>query len=203
MDSSLLKPLVWQLRRWHRRQGWPLWVGAALLCTTFGVLTATMQMRTQVRLLRAEAPAQVQTVLPPRPIETGSADSLAKFYASLPPEAERFVLVKRLLLLADDNDVLPPAADYRLVAEPMTRLVRYQIGLPVAGDWRSVQAYVMQALNQMRFLTLDSLLLQREGADSPIVEGKLQFSVLMLRSAARDETPRNLESEGRQDGERN
>lgn len=198
MDRAWVNLAVWQARRLHRRFGWPLWIGLSLIVIAIGLATAIMQTRAKLQAVRAETVAELKAEPPRRPLEAVSAESLAEFYASLPEEAERFVLLKRLLLLAEDNGVLPPAADYRLVAEPMTRLVRYQIGLPVQGEWSKVQDFVVGALNQMRFMTIDSLLLQREGGDSTVVEGRVQFSVLMVRSAPRDGVRKDLEGEGRE-----
>lgn len=197
MDRAWLTLAAWQARRLHRRFGWPLWLGILLIATAIGLAAAIVQTRAQVQALRAGTAAELKAEPPRRLVEAVSAEGLAEFYASLPEEAERFVLLKRLLLLAEDNGVLPPAADYRLVAEPMTRVVRYQIGLPVQGEWSKVQDFVVGALSQMRFMTLDSLLLQREGGDSALVEGKVQFSVLMVRSAPLDEVRRDSDGEGR------
>jgi len=203
MDRTHLSLTIWQAQRLHRRFGWPLWIGLLLVATALGLSAAAVQLRTQVHALRAVAATTRNTEPRPPQMEAVSAESLAAFYSSLPDEAERFSLLKRLLLQAEDNGVLPPAADYRLVAEPMTRLVRYQIGLPVKGEWNKVQDFVIGALSQMRFLALDSLLLQREGGDSATVEGRVQFSVLMVRSAPGDDVRTNSGREGRQDGEHN
>jgi hypothetical protein len=52
------------------------------------------------------------------------------------------------------------------------------MSLPVKGDPRAVQGFIVDALNGMRMLTLDAVSFRREAPSATEVEARLQFSLV-------------------------
>jgi hypothetical protein len=180
MGSIGLAWFRWQVLRLQRRWGWPLWFGLAV-----GVLAATLgylawQMDVEAKRLGAfrNGTARVE---PPRPTKPVTESELKTYYAALPHEEERFALVKRVLLAAEKHGVLPQQADYKLEAEAQTKVVRYQMSLPLKGDFGKIQAFLVDVLNDNRSVAIDSLNVKRESVERGDVEARVQFSVLMVQ----------------------
>ncbi len=180
MVGQALAVLRWQALRLHRRRGWPLWAGALLaaLVAWFGCQAWLLGNEARrLATLRSDAP-RVEPARPGRPV---TEDELKRYYEALPHEGERFTLVKRLLLAAEKNGVRPQQADYKLEAEPLTRVVRYQVTLPLKGDFGRIQAFVADALNENRSVAIDAFSARREAGEHGEVEARVQFSVLMSK----------------------
>ncbi|PPD18607.1 MAG: hypothetical protein CTY27_01280, partial [Methylotenera sp.] len=59
-------------------------------------------------------------------------------------------------------------------------LARYEIVLPVTGQYTQIRQFIAQVLHQLPALALSDMQLKRENAQSPLVEAQLIF-VLMLK----------------------
>lgn len=177
---SLIR-LRWEGLRLYRRYGWPLPVVVltAVLAVIIG-WQGGLRSR-EGNALAAELAHGASRPLQ-RPVEQYSADSLQQFYQSLPAEGERFAFLKAILLAAEKHRVLPPSADYKLRREPHTRLVRYQLTLPVEGRWGDMQGFLKTVLSAHRSAVIDALSLKRDGGDAERIEGRLRISILMVRT---------------------
>lgn len=180
MGGKTVAFLHWELLRLQRRWGWPLWFGVVLTVTA-------CWCGYQVWLLDAEAKrlATFHNGLPqverPRPSKPVSENDLASYYEALPHEEERFALVNRVLQSAEKQGVLPKQVDYKLEAESLTKVVRYQLLLPLKGDFSAIQAFLVEVLNDNRSLVIDSLSIKREAVERADLEARVQFSILMVK----------------------
>ena len=132
--------LRWQVQRVNRRWGWPLWAGFGLIAAVLVLTYLTWQLETESNRLSAFRRGGAQAEVP-RPKKPVTENELGAYYESLPHEEERFSLVKRVLMTAEKHGVLPHQADYKLEAEALTRVVRYQLSLPLKGDFGRMQAF--------------------------------------------------------------
>lgn len=172
--------LRWQFARLQRRWGWPLWAALAMLAAIAVLGSLVWQLEAESKRLGAFRNGIVQPE-PPRPRKPVTESDLKSYYDMLPHEEERFTLVKRVLLAAEKHGVLPQHADYKLEGEAMTRVVRYQMSLPLKGDFSRIQAFLVDALNENRSLAIDSISLRRETVERSDVEARVQFSILMVQ----------------------
>ncbi len=170
--------LRWQFIRLHRRWGLAFWLAVILGGGTLLLGFLSWRLQAEAERLAAFRNGVVR-VDPPRPKAPVTERELQSYYSVLPHEEERFALVKRVLIAAERNGVLPQHADYKLETEPMTKVVRYQMSLPLKGDFARIQAFLVEVLNDNRSLAIDALNVKRESAERGDVEAQVQFSVLM------------------------
>ena len=114
-------------------------------------------------------------------------DDITKFYARFPNGAS---LPKWLSLInetAAEQGLLLNRGDYKLTqikASPINsksgQLSRYEIVLPVTGQYSQIRQFVAQVLYQMPALALSEMQIKRENTLSPTVDARLVF-VLMLQ----------------------
>lgn len=170
----------WQFVRLQRRWGWPLWLALLLATATLVLGVLSWQLAAEAKRLGAFR-SGVAHAEPPRPKKPVTENELKTYYAALPHEEERFSLVKRVLMAAEKHGVLPQQADYKLEPEPLTKVVRYQMSLPLKGDFGKIQSFLIEVLNDNRSLAIDSLNVKRESVERGDVEARVQFSVLMVQ----------------------
>ena len=114
-------------------------------------------------------------------------DDITKFYARFPNGAS---LPKWLSLLnetAVKQGLLLNRGDYKLTQIKATQikanpgqLSRYEIVLPVTGQYSQIRQFIAQVLYQMPALALSEMQIKRENTLRPTVEARLVF-VLMLQ----------------------
>ena len=114
-------------------------------------------------------------------------DDITKFYARFPNGAS---LPKWLSLINETalkQGLLLNRGDYKLTqikASPINsksgQLSRYEIVLPVTGQYSQIRQFVAQVLYQLPALALSEMQIKRENTLAPTVDARLVF-VLMLQ----------------------
>ena len=114
-------------------------------------------------------------------------DDIAAFYARFPNGAS---LPKWLSLInetAVEQGLLLNRGDYKLTqikASPINsksgQLSRYEIVLPVTGQYSQIRQFIAQVLYQLPALALSEMQIKRENTLAPTVDARLVF-VLMLQ----------------------
>ena len=114
-------------------------------------------------------------------------DDITKFYARFPDGAS---LPKWLSLISESavkQGLLLNRGDYKLtqikstpIKSSLGQLSRYEIVLPVTGQYSQIRQFIAQVLYQMPALALSEMQIKRENTLSPTVEARLLF-VLMLQ----------------------
>ena len=113
-------------------------------------------------------------------------EQIKRFYAQF-PAAETLPNCLRLI----DNIALKQRltlnrGDYKLtqiksLQSNQATLARYEIVLPVTGQYVQIRQFIAQVLHELPALALSDLQLKRESAQSPSVEARLIF-VLLLKN---------------------
>ena len=115
----------------------------------------------------------------PRPIVAPPPVALAD---RLPSPSEAPEGVARLFAAATHAGLSLEQGTYRPAGEQGAGLRRYQITLPVTGDYPAIRAFLAEALERQPGLALDSLALSRETFASAEVKARLGLT-LYLREA--------------------
>ena len=92
------------------------------------------------------------------------------------------MLVRRLLLLAERQGVMLQQVDYKLEPEKLSHVSRYQLTLPLRGEYARIQSFLIDALNENRSVVIDSLSIKRESSERGDVDARIQLSIMMVRS---------------------
>ena len=119
-------------------------------------------------------------------------DDITKFYARFPDGASLPKWLNLINETAVKQGLLLNRGDYKLTQIKSTQtkstqikpnpgqLSRYEIVLPVTGQYSQIRQFIAQVLYQMPALALSEMQIKRENTLSPKVEARLVF-VLMLQ----------------------
>ena len=103
----------------------------------------------------------------------------------LPPHDAIPDQLKQLINLAEKNGVMLVQAEYKPQAEVDAGFLRYQIVLPVKAAYPSIQTFMLNALQALPTLTLESVAFKRDRIESAEVEARIHFMLLVKKPAAK------------------
>ena len=179
--------LQWEAQRLWRTLGWPCAIGAACLAlAAFALRQGDALAARQQQLAAQLAAAARQSALPPTAITLDAdADSLAAFHAYLPAHDSIPDQLKALLEVAQKSGVTLAKADYKPQEDGNTAFLRYQITLPVHAEYAQLQTFIVDALQVLPTLTLDSVLFKREQIEAGEIDARIQFILLVKKAEVR------------------
>jgi hypothetical protein len=175
----------WELRRAWRRLGAPAAIGIAALLCAAGAWWHAHTLARHLPALQTRLAAATQSATLPLAAAPTAADGLAAFYAHLPPHAAIPEQLQTLVQIADKHQVPLAKAEYKAQMEPRAGFLRYQITLPVKAGYAATQAFMLEALQALPALTLDSVAFKREKTASSEVEARIQFMLLVRKAEGR------------------
>jgi hypothetical protein len=186
MKLPSLPQLFWNARRHIHRIGWAGTTAVVIFSGT-GVLALLVLMpaREQLRLaqgdvadLRAQAGIAGRAV---RPAVFGTTEQLSEFYRAFPARAAMPDSMEALYAAAGEHHISLERGEYRLIAVKGEYLTRYELVLPVKGDYVSIRKFVVQALVDVPTLALDNITFSRQKVDEPAVDAELRFTLYLGR----------------------
>jgi hypothetical protein len=160
--------------------GWLLVAGLLFLLVAVALQYLGVDVASaQVAQLRSETAAlRQQAARKPDPAETAARQNAA-FYAALPTTAGGLESVALIHHSASENQVQISTADYRMLPQGNTQLLRYQITLPARASYVALRAWMADVLNQMPGAVLEELTFKREEAESDEVQALLRLTLIM------------------------
>jgi Tfp pilus assembly protein PilO len=172
----------WTLRRWLIRLRWPGLLGVALLVCAAAVAVFSIQStRHRLQELNREAAAMASR-LGARGTQAAPAtgrSQLSNFYAFFPLTANLPELLGRIHRSARQHGLVLEKGEYRLARELDFRLARYQVTLPVRGDYAEVRGFVDDVLEAVPASALDELTMKREGTEQPELEARVRLTLFL------------------------
>ncbi|MGK5046760.1 type 4a pilus biogenesis protein PilO [Janthinobacterium sp. GB4P2] len=179
--------LQWEAQRLWRSLGWPCAIGAACLAlAAFAMQQSDALAERQQQLAVQLAAAARQSALPQAAVTLDAdADSLAAFHAYLPAHDSIPEQLKALLEVAQKSGVTLAKADYKPQEDGNTAFLRYQITLPVKAEYAQLQTFIVDALQALPTLTLDSVLFKREQIEAGEIDARIQFILLVKKTEVR------------------
>jgi len=180
--DAVARLVLWRLQRAVRGTGWAAIGGVALaLFAAIFFVSSVMPLQDEVTGLRARVKRlQAKQVLQPEPAH--AVDKLGAFYEALPLAQQAADVVRRLHTLARDAGLVLDHGEYRPVTDPSSKLVRYQIVLPVKGNYLQVRQFLAQAMRDTPGLALDGIGFQRQAGESGL-EAQLRLTVYLRAGA--------------------
>lgn len=172
----------WEARRLLRRLGWPALLAASCLAVACAGWWHAQTMAAQQVLLLARIAAASSTPAVPASPPPDTDERIKPTQASLPPHEALPEQLQLLMQVARDSGISLAKADYKPQQEVRANVLRYQITLPVKAKFSNVQRFIVNALQSMPTLTLESVTFRRERIESGTVEARIQL-VLLVRKA--------------------
>ncbi|WP_300751190.1 type 4a pilus biogenesis protein PilO [Janthinobacterium sp.] len=179
--------LAWEAARAWRKLGWPGAIGIACMALAAFAMQQAGELAARQQQLTAQlAAAAKQAALPQAAIRLDAdADSLAAFHAYLPAHDTIPEQLQQLLEVAQKSGVTLAKADYKPQEDGNTAFFRYQISLPVKAEYAQLQAFIVDALQALPTLTLDSVLFKREQIEAGEIDARIQFILLVKKPEVR------------------
>ena len=121
--------------------------------------------------------------------EQTTPEQIKRFYTQFPasdtlPNCLRLIdniaLKQRLTLNRGDYKL----TQIKSLQSNQATLSRYEIVLPVTGQYVQIRKFIAQVLHELPALALSDLQLKRESAQSPSVEARLMFVILLKNNSA-------------------
>ena len=173
---------AWTVKRASIKLRWPGLAGLGLVLFTAALTTLGIQPeRRRLHALNDEV-ANISSRLGQRGAVNASASGrsqLSNFYAFFPLTENVPELLGRIHRAAMQNQLLLKKGEYKLSREAEFRLARYEVTLPVSGDYARVRGFVNDVLEAVPSAALDELALKRESVDQPELEARVRFSLFL------------------------
>jgi Tfp pilus assembly protein PilO len=187
MNNSMLY-LTWYVRRFANWISLVGVLGLALLILSAlayrllvlpgqaSVVEKRQELLVQKQVL-ANKPAQEE-----KPQQT-EAELVAHFYEQFPKGSTLPDWLKRIDKAAHDEKLALDIGDYKLTSEKKGRVTRYEIQLPVVGQYAQIRRFIASVLKQIPVAALSDISLKRETSEATSVEANVEF-VLFLKGDA-------------------
>jgi len=117
------------------------------------------------------------------PAPQTAAEQLARFYTALPPQDDATAWLNRLYQAAGKEKLSLARGEYSLQTDADSRLARYQIVMPVRGDYGQIRRFLRNALADMPPLALEEVSFQRQSIAEPTLEARIRFTLFLQRRA--------------------
>ena len=182
MRNSTPKFLVWQLRSWSDKLGLAGIIGLGLLAFSAILLfTAVLPLGKEVQSLKNDEylfkarhkPNLDQFAREPE-------GQLAAFYQSFPSEKGLPDLLEKLYQASAAQNVILERGEYNLLRYGSDRLVRYEVTLPVKGDYIHIRNFLSRLLADVPNISLDSVDLERRKISDSVIDARLKITYYLL-----------------------
>lgn len=111
----------------------------------------------------------------------GPEARLASFYASFPTRDSVSAWLEKLYGVASTQTLSLENGEYRFLAATSGKLGRYEIVLPVKGEYVQIRKFIAEVLREIPVAALEDVRFKRENISSETIEAKIRL-VLYLRA---------------------
>jgi len=175
---------AWRLRHFLARLGWPGMAGLVLLAAAAACCAFTMAASLAERDRLAEQAAQLRAryrmaQASPRMDKPGPERQLQSFHEFFPAMSSLPDWLAGIAAAARKTGLVLDLGQYRIGPERGTRLLRYQLTLPVKGDYEQIRDFIGAVLRDVPAAGLDDVALKREAIGSEILEARIRLSLFL------------------------
>lgn len=172
----------WPRRRWVRLFGWPGVAGIALLLGCLAFYFSAIRT-TQARLETAR-----QTVIDLQQHgkdaselhrDLAPAEQLAEFYRTFPDEKNLLSWMEKVFTLARDQGISLEQGEYKLNRDRIGKLVRFQMTLPIRGEYPQIRKFLDSLLTEIPIVSLEHLQLERRKVGDPVLEARIRLTLYL------------------------
>lgn len=169
--QMILTQFKWQVYRAIERLGA---LGNAALLLALATIVAYILL---VRPLATQVAEALQPIdlKPNQALPASNADKLPQFLASLPSVANRASATKTLMDIAASENLLLDEVSYKTDIKPNDPINHYHVEFSLYASYPEIQHFLSALLNQMPFVSLESLTFSRESVQDSIVEARIHL----------------------------
>jgi hypothetical protein len=191
VSSDILSNALLRMRWETERLGNPGKIGLGLLVfSAVFFVAAVLPRQEESSALRTRA-EEMQARLRSQPAEKedGSTSTTRKivygnqalkaFYAFFPNVDSTPFWIGEVVKAATQQGLELSGADYRMEREKEIKLARYEMVLPVRGQYAQVRGFVAEALRAVPAMSLADVAVKREGVASDLLDVNLKFNLYL------------------------
>ena len=172
--------VIW--RRAMNLLAWPGLLGLALLLLAVGIFLYQVQPKTtrleQLKQNSVSLKLRIDQVAKSGIPETSDQDELNKFYGFFTGTSLSEWLNKLYAAAAAQQLVLEQG-EYRIIPSKNGKLARYQITLPVKGNYLQIRQFIAQALTDVPVAALEEISFKRETIGATDVETRIKLTLFL------------------------
>jgi len=180
--------LRWASRRWLGLMGWPgmLAVGVLAICPAFYFSAirpaqerlevaqhSVISLRQQLELSRKSLGGKEHT----------PAEQLAEFYRIFPHERSSPEWLEKLVSVAESNGISLNEGEYKATNDKAGRLVRFQITLPLKGEYPQIRRFLAALPAELPVVALENVQFERRKVAEQNVEAKIRLVLFLERES--------------------
>ena len=105
--------------------------------------------------------------------------ALQVFYDFFPRVDSSPFWVRELVRVAKKQGVELSSSEYRLINEADARLARYEMILPVKGNYRQIRAFIAEALEVVPAMAISAIAMKRENITIDMLEARIEISLYL------------------------
>jgi len=187
MDLNSIKT-VWLRLRWQTERLGPagkLGFGLLVFSAVF-FLVAVLPRQEESKALMAEAKALETRVRREPSAESGSPrrrlqgdQALPAFYEFFPKLDSSPFWIGELVRIAGERGVEISGTEYRMVREKDLKLARYEMMVPVRGNYSQLRGFIADALHVVPAMALVDVVIRREGVHAELLEANIKFNLYL------------------------
>jgi len=167
-------------RRWTRFFSWPgvLAIGVLTICSAF-YFSAVRPTHERLDMARHSVMSLQKQIALTSKAHNGNAhtpaEQLAEFYQKFPPERGSSQWLEKLMALAESRGIHLNEGEYKATSDKVGRIVRFQMTLPVKGEYPQIRKFLAALPNELPIVALKSVQFERQKVADPGVEAKLKL----------------------------
>ena len=100
---------------------------------------------------------------------------LSEFYRIFPGEKSSPHWLEKLLAVAENHGLSLDQGEYIAAPDKTTKLVRFQITLPVKGEYLKIRKFLAALPTELPIMALENVQFQRQKIADPVVEAKIRL----------------------------
>ena len=187
MDLNSIKT-VWLRVRWQTERLGPagkLGFGLLVFSAVF-FLVAVLPRQEESKALMAEAGALEARIRMEPSAGSGSPrrrlqgdQALPAFYAFFPKLDSSPFWIGELVRIAGERGVEISGTEYRMVREKDLKLARYEMMVPVRGNYSQLRGFIADALHTVPAMALVDVVIRREGVHAELLEANIKFNLYL------------------------
>ena len=168
MDMSMLIKARWYMRLWTGRLTWPWLAAGSLLAFSTGFyLSTVVPMSDEVtgmrhKLSSLEAEMRMAEHANAKLTQLATPAQLEMFYKFFPSERSIPDWIEKINNMAARNQLVSRQGEYQVIREKSSRLLLYQVTLPVKGTYPHLRGFIDQVLRDVPFASLDNVKFERQ-----------------------------------------
>ena len=187
MDLNSIKT-AWLRVRWQTERLGPagkLGFGLLVFSAVF-FLVAVLPRQEESKALMAEAEALETRIRMELSAGSGSPrrrlqgdQALPAFYAFFPTLDSSPFWIGELVRIAGERGVEISGTEYRMVREKDLKLARYEMMVPVRGNYSQLRGFIADALHTVPAMALVDVVIRREGVHAEFLEANIKFNLYL------------------------